>query len=79
MKPSRKIKILLLIEVMVNDNWVTDTQDGHPVAVDAGGGTISLDPDVITTKIAESMLDRWPNQRSWWPWCIKSVKQAVAP
>jgi hypothetical protein len=78
-KPKRKIKILLLVEVAVSADWATDTKDGAPVAVHPRGGEISLDSEEITTRITESMRERWPDQKSWWPWYIKSVKQAVAP
>lgn len=84
LKPRRRIKVLLLVEVEVGPDWgVVETPDG-PAAVGnqpgtTGNAVIPWTPDAVAGALGESLVDRWPDQGPWWPWRVRSAKQAVAP
>lgn len=80
LEPRRKIKVLVLIEVEVSEGWRVETSPTGPVLIGPNGGTSSWQPSVVAGYIERTLRERFPRTAgAWWPWGVRSAKEAIAP
>lgn len=84
LKAKRRIKVLLLVEVEIGEEWMIaeDANGPHARLADPELCSVVNPPwttDAVAAKLADSLVRRWPAQGKWWPWRVRSAKQAVAP
>lgn len=81
LKPKRRMKLLLLVELGLQEGveFAENPLYGGLV-VQGNGGITAWDPATLAQEIEEGLKEQFPHGiQSDEPWYVKSVKEATAP